>query len=125
VDPNPAPPRCPTCHQVIRNSTPRVAATVTTRGGSGTVNSDGDEPLGRGQLRGWVEQFINAQPGHEFTPGTIAEALGAQHGRTISPGAVLNNCRTLAMNGQIQVVRQEPFTVTANKPPDNDRSGQQ
>jgi len=118
VDPNPAPPRCPTCHQVIRNSTPKAAtATPRTSGTSGgTVNSDGNEPLGRGVLSAWTEEFINANPGHEFTPGTIAEALGAQHGRTISSGAVLNNCRTLAMNGQVTVVRQQPFTVTANKP---------
>jgi len=118
VDPNPAPPRCPTCHQVIRSSTPKAAtATVRTSGtGGGTVNSDGNEPLGRGVLSAWTEEFINAHPGHEFTPGTIAEALGAQHGRTISSGAVLNNCRTLAMNGQITVVRQQPFTVTATKP---------
>jgi len=118
VDPNPAPPRCPTCHQVIRNSTPK-AATATIRSGgsaSSTVNADGSEPLGRGVLRAWTEEFINANHGHEFTPGTIAEALGAQHGRTISSGAVLNNCRTLAMNDQITVVLQEPFTVTANKP---------
>lgn len=118
VDPNPAPPpRCPTCHQVIRNSTPKTAtATPRSGGSSGTVNSDGNEPLGRGVLSAWTEEFINANPGHEFTPGTIADALGAQHGRTISSGAVLNNCRTLAMNDQITVVRQQPFTVTANKP---------
>jgi len=117
VDPNPAPPRCPTCHQVIRNSTPKTAtATVRSGGSASTVNSDGNEPLGRGVLSAWTEEFINANPGHEFTPGTIAEALGAQHGRTISSGAVLNNCRTLAMNDQITVVRQQPFTVTANKP---------
>ena len=118
VDPNPAPPRCPTCHQVIRSSTPKAATATPRTSGTrgGTVNSDGNEPLGRGVLSAWTEEFINANPGHEFTPGTIAEALGAQHGRTISSGAVLNNCRTLAMSGQITVVRQQPFTVTANKP---------
>ncbi|MEH1129418.1 helix-turn-helix domain-containing protein [Micromonospora sp. CPCC 206061] len=99
--------------------TPGVAATTGRSSASGTVNSDGNEPLGRGVLRGWVAEFINARPGHDLTPGAIAEALGAQYSRTISTGAVLNNCRTLAMNDQIRVVRQEPFTVTANKPADN------
>jgi hypothetical protein len=98
-----------------------LAATTGRSTTSGTVNADGNEPLGRGVLRGWVAEFINARPGHDLTPGAIAEALAAQHGRTISTGAVLNNCRTLAMNDQIRVVRQEPFTVTANKPTNDDQ----
>ncbi|MCW6003718.1 MarR family transcriptional regulator [Micromonospora sp. CPCC 205371] len=98
-----------------------MAATTGRSTTSGTVNSDGNEPLGRGVLRGWVAEFINARRGHDLTPGAIADALAAQHGRTISTGAVLNNCRTLAMNNRIRVVRQEPFTVTANKPTNDDQ----
>jgi hypothetical protein len=116
VDPNPAPPRCPTCGQVIRTGTPKAATATPRGGGSGTVNSDGNEPLGRNVLRGWVLEFINSQPGHVFTPQTIADALGMQHGREISSGAVRNNCTALAAAGQIQLATETPLAFTANPP---------
>ncbi len=120
VDPNPAPPRCPTCHQVIRANTPKTtAASRTATGTTGTVNSDGNEPLGRNILRGWVLEFINSHPGHVFTPQTIADALGVQHGREISSGAVRNNCTTLAAAGQLLLATESPLAFTANPPADS------
>ena len=110
VDPNPAPERCPTCGQVIR----ATRTTTASANGSGAVNNDGNQPLARNVLRGWVLEFINAHPGHVFTPQDIATELSAQHGRDISSGAVRNNCTTLAAGGQIQLATETPLAFTAN-----------
>jgi hypothetical protein len=113
VDPNPAPPRCESCGQIIRGAVPKATA-ATPRAGTSTVNADGSEALGRNVLRGWVLDFINAHPGHVLTPQTIADQLGAAHGREISSGAVRNNCTTLAAAGQIQLATESPLAFTAN-----------
>jgi hypothetical protein len=115
VDPNPAPPRCHACGQVIRTPKAQTGSAATARGGaSGSVNSDGNEPLGRNVLRGWVLEFIDSHPGHVFTPQTLADELGALHGREISSGAVRNNCTTLAAAGQIALATETPLAFTAN-----------
>jgi DNA-binding transcriptional ArsR family regulator len=112
VDPNPPAPRCPTCGQVIRPARTSPAAA-----GRAGVNGDGAEPLGRNVLRGAVLEFINAHPGHVFTPQTIADELGARLGRVISSGAVRNNCTTLAAAGAIQLATETPLAFTATSSP--------
>jgi hypothetical protein len=109
VDPNPAPPRCATCGQVIRMARPRPAASA-----DRAANSDGNEPLARNVLRSWVLDFVNTNPGRAFTPQDIATELSARHNRVISGGAVRNNCTTLAAAGQIRLASTTPQTFTAN-----------
>ena len=116
VDPNPAPERCPTCGQVIRASRTSTAGSAN---GSGAVNNDGSQPLARGVLRGWVLEFINAHPGHEFTPQDIATELSAQHNREISSGAVRNNCTKAAAAGRIVLVSDTPLTFAHPAQDDN------
>jgi hypothetical protein len=117
VDPNPTPERCPTCGQAIRAGRSTAAAT-----GPSAVNNDGNQPLGRNVLRNWVLEFINAHPGHEFTPQDIAAELAAQHGREISSGAVRNNCTTLAAAGQVLLASESPLAFSAN-PTEPDENG--
>jgi hypothetical protein len=112
VDPNPAPERCPTCGQVVR--TQRTANAGTTTRESAPLNDDGNEPLARNVLRGWVHQFINDHPAHVLTPQDIATELSARHHRVISSGAVRNNCTTLAAAGQIQLVTETPLAFATN-----------
>ena len=61
-----------------------------------------------------VLNFLNAHPGHTFTPQDIATELSTQHHRVISNGAVRNNCTTLAAAGQIQLATETPLAFTAN-----------
>lgn len=123
VDPNPAAERCPTCGQVIRATRTRGAGAGVAREPA-PLNSDGSEPLGRNVLRGMVLDFINAHPGHVFTPQDIATEVSARHNRTISNGAVRNNCTTLAAAGQIQLATETPLAFTANPTPPDSDSGQ-
>ncbi|GAA1370279.1 MarR family transcriptional regulator [Catellatospora chokoriensis] len=123
VDPSPEPPRCPACQQVIRqgqNANPRSAGTGTPRQQGTTTNSDGSAKFGPGELRALVKAFINEHPGHELTVGTIQRELQVRLGRAISPGAVRNNCASLAAAGDCQLVTDEPYTVTANPAPATD-----
>jgi hypothetical protein len=113
VAPNPAPERCPTCGQVIRATRSFAGLDRTTRDPS-PLNSDGSEPFGRGVLRSMVLDFINAHPGHTFTPQDIATELSNRHQRAISNGAVRNNCTTLAAAGQLQLASEVPLAFTAN-----------
>lgn len=125
VDPNPAPPRCPTCNQVIRAA--RAASTpATSSSGTRTTNNGGDEAFGRGELRTHTLKFINARPGHVLTPQVIASGLEIELGRTaISSGAVRNNCTTLAAAGQITLASETPLAFTAITQPADDNGSEQ
>ena len=162
VDPNPEPPRCALCLQVIRGvtSTPAAVAAVqslirpdgtlhivdtddtthvvalptrlpprsinnrpSTLGqrGDGTVNADGNQPFARGELERLTIDVLAANPGRAMTPQEIATAISAQlGGRTVSSGAVRNNCTKAAATGNtIQLVSDAPLTFLFPAP-DND-----
>ncbi|SCG58413.1 IclR helix-turn-helix domain-containing protein [Micromonospora echinaurantiaca] len=152
VDPNPEPPRCPLCYQVIRGvaTTPSAAATVLPlirpdgtlhvvgpdgethvvtlptrtpiraagvarsvgRRSDGTVNADGSQPFGRGELEKLTLDVLAANPGRAMTPQDIATVLGGQLGRIVSSGAVRNNCTKAAAAGRILLVSDTPLTFT-------------
>lgn len=109
VDPNPAPPRCPHCGQVIRS--PRTPNRVTSSGGETTVNADGNAPFGRGELERLTLQYLAERPGLTLTPQEIASGLSTQlGGREISSGAVRNNCTKLGAAGHIDLVSDSPLS---------------
>ncbi len=152
VDPNPEPPRCPLCFQMIRGVTstpaavaamqslirtdgtlhvvgpddethvvtlptrlpPRPLNTTTStvgRRSDVTVNADGNQPFGRGELEKLSVAVLAANPGHPMTPQEIATAISAQlGGRNVSSGAVRNNCTKAAAAGTIQLVSEAPLT---------------
>ncbi|PWU45590.1 hypothetical protein DLJ47_34205 [Micromonospora sp. S4605] len=152
VDPNPEPPRCPLCYQVIRGlaTTPSATATVLPlirpdgtlhvvgpegethvvtlptrtptrasgvarsvgRRSDGTANADGSQPFGRGELEKLTLDVLAANPGRAMTPQDIATVLGGQLGRTVSSGAVRNNCTKAAAAGRILLVSDTPLTFT-------------
>lgn len=158
VDPNPEPPRCPLCHQVIRGlaNTPSATATVlplirpdgtlhivgpdgethvvtlptrTPNRAAGvarsvgrrsdvTVNADGSQPFGRGELEKLTLDVLAANPGREMTPQDIATVIGGQLGRTVSSGAVRNNCTKAAAAGRILLVSDTPLTFAYPAQPD-------
>ena len=124
VDPNPAPERCPTCHQVIRPARSAATGSSTSHDGTRQINGDGSEPFKRGELEQLVEDFINQHPGHSFTPQDIANELTARHGREISSGAVRNNCTKLAAAGKAQLASESPLAFTANPTPPADDNAQ-
>ncbi|WP_327038098.1 MarR family winged helix-turn-helix transcriptional regulator [Micromonospora maris] len=159
VDPNPEPPRCPLCRQVIRGlantpsataavlplirpdgtlhivgpdgethivtlptrTTPRAASTTRTvaRSGDGTVNADGNQPFGRGELERLTLDYLAANPGHPMTPQDIATALAAQLNRAVSNGAVRNNLTKAAAAGRILLVSDNPLTFVHPAPTDS------
>ncbi|MCP2323390.1 hypothetical protein HDA40_001897 [Hamadaea flava] len=110
VDPNPEPPRCPTCGQTIKQ-----ARTNQLHAGSGApgVNNDGSAKFAPGELATAVEGFLGAHAGHIFSPQTITKELESQLGRSISSGAVANACHTLVKTGKARVIGETPFTVTS------------
>ncbi|MFE9694359.1 MarR family transcriptional regulator [Micromonospora sp. NPDC005806] len=150
VDPNPEPPRCPLCLQVIRGvaNTPSATAAVLPlirpdgtlhvvgpdgdthvvtlptrpstrtsgaarsvgRRGDVTVNADGSQPFGRGELEKLTLDVLAANPGRAMSPQDIATAIGGQLGRTVSSGAVRNNCTKAAAAGRILLVSDTPLT---------------
>ncbi|MFG3602450.1 helix-turn-helix domain-containing protein [Micromonospora chersina] len=157
VDPNPQPPRCPLCHQVIRGLATAPSATLAVlplirpdgtlhvvgpdgethvvtlptrtrptgvarsgaRRGDGTVNTDGSQPFGRGELEKLTLDVLAANPGRAMTPQDIATAIGGQLGRTVSSGAVRNNCTKAAAAGRIRLVSDAPLTFAHPTPADN------
>lgn len=156
VDPNPEPPRCPLCHQVIRGqitspsataavqplirpdgtlhvvgpdgqthivtlptrTPPRIPGVARSSGvrGDGTVNADGSQPFARGELEKLTLDVMAAHPGKPMTPQDIATAISAQLGRTVSPGAVRNNCTKAAAAGRIVMVSDTPLTFADPAP---------
>ncbi|MEU2167966.1 helix-turn-helix domain-containing protein [Micromonospora chersina] len=163
VDPNPQPPRCPLCHQVIRRlaNTPSATAAVLPlirpdgtlhvvgpdgethvvtlptrtratglgrsvgRRGDGTVNTDGSQPFGRGELEKLTLDVLAANPGRAMTPQDIATAIGGQLGRTVSSGAVRNNCTKAAAAGRILLVSDAPLTFAHPTPADDGTASEQ
>jgi hypothetical protein len=161
VDPNPEPPRCALCLQVIRGvtSTPAAVAAVqslirtdgtlhvvgaddevhvvklptrlpprslnnspTTVGhrSDATVNADGNQPFGRGELEKLTITVLAANPGQAMTPQEIATAISAKlGGRSVSSGAVRNNCTKAAAAGHIQLVSEAPLTFVFEAPEDD------
>ena len=160
VDPNPQPPRCPLCHQVIRGAADAASATarvqrliqpdgtlhvlgpdgetrvvalpqrtpsptprtigMTARHGDGTVNADGSQPFGRGELEKLTLDVLAAHPGRAMTPQDIAGEISRRLGRTVSSGAVRNNCTKAAAAGRILLVSDTPLSFAYPAPTDND-----
>ena len=60
--------------QVVRQQQRHVAE----RSGDGTVNADGNQPFGRGELERLTLDYLAASPGRQMTPQDIATALAAQ-----------------------------------------------
>ncbi|MEV0717769.1 MarR family transcriptional regulator [Asanoa sp. NPDC050611] len=75
-----------------------------------TVNADGSQPFNRGELEKLTLDVLAANPGRAMTPQEIATAIGAQLGRTVSSGAVRNNCTKAAAAGRIVMVSDAPLT---------------
>ncbi|WP_144118356.1 winged helix-turn-helix domain-containing protein [Catellatospora sichuanensis] len=151
VDPNPEPPRCPLCFQVIKGLTesPETVAqvqplvrpdgtlhilaedgtthTVTlpkrtpirttgfatagaVRRTDITVNADGSQPFGKGELERLTFDTLQANAGQTMTPQDIATSISAQlGGRAVSSGAVRNNCGKLGAAGRILMVSESPW----------------
>jgi hypothetical protein len=163
VDPNPAPPRCPLCLQVIRgledapsaattvlpllvrpdgtlhvvapNGTTHVvtlpkqtpprrqgAATTAGRRSDSTANGDGSQPFGRGELERLTLEYLAARPGEALTPQDIATGIGAALGRTVSSGAVRNNCTKLGSAGRVVMVSDAPLKFAFPKADDAEQS---
>ncbi|MCM0673673.1 MarR family transcriptional regulator [Micromonospora phytophila] len=158
VDPNPEPPRCPLCHQVIRHlaNTPSATAAVlplirpdgtlhvvgpdgdthvvtlptrtpprapgitgsTSRRSDVSINADGSQPFGRGELEKLTLDILAAHPGRAMTPQDIATAISGQLARAVSSGAVRNNCTKAAAAGRIVLVSDAPLTFAYPAQPD-------
>jgi DNA-binding MarR family transcriptional regulator len=158
VDPNPEPPRCALCFQVIRGvtSTPAAVAAVQSliradatlhivgpddethivtlptrlpprslntgprtvgRSSDMTVNADGSQPFGRGELEKLTVAVLADNPGRPMTPQEIATAISATlSGRNVSSGAVRNNCTKAAAAGSILLVSEAPLTFILPAP---------
>ena len=71
------------------------------------------ERLGKGALRGLVEDFLREHPGQEFGPTALSKALHR------SAGAINNACEKLVAEGYAHRARQAPKRFTL----DPDESG--
>ncbi|MFI5490527.1 helix-turn-helix domain-containing protein [Micromonospora echinaurantiaca] len=89
------------------------------RRSDGTANADGSQPFGRGELEKLTLDVLAANPGRAMTPQDIATVLGGQLGRTVSSGAVRNNCTKAAAAGRILLVSDTPLTFTYPAPADS------
>ncbi|MGW3607384.1 MarR family transcriptional regulator [Micromonospora sp. NPDC005161] len=159
VDPNPEPPRCPLCYQVIRGlatapsttaavlplirpdgtlhvvgpngethivtlplRTPARAPGITGSVGrriDATLNADGSQPFGRGELEKLTLDVLAANMGRAMSPQDIATAISGQLGRAVSSGAVRNNCTKAAAAGRIALVSDAPLTFAYPAQPDH------
>ncbi|QDY09481.1 winged helix-turn-helix transcriptional regulator [Micromonospora sp. HM134] len=98
-------------HIVVLPTRPTLrAASTTTRGGDATVNADGSQPFGRGELERLTLDYLAAHPGRQMTPQDITTALAAQLNRAVSNGAVRNNLTKAAAAGRILLVADNPLT---------------
>jgi len=103
-------------------TTPRAASTTRPLGrasGDGTVNADGNQPFGRGELERLTLDYLAASPGRQMTPQDIATALAAQLNRAVSNGAVRNNLTKAAAAGRILLVSDNPLTFVHPAPTDS------
>jgi hypothetical protein len=86
-----------------------------------TVNTDGNQPFGRGELEKLTIAVLADNPGQPMTPQEIATAISAKSGgRTVSSGAVRNNCTKAAAAGNILLVSEAPLTFVFPNPPVSD-----
>ncbi|MGH3833747.1 MAG: MarR family transcriptional regulator, partial [Pseudonocardiaceae bacterium] len=90
---------------------PTTSATPT---GTGAAASNKAIPgqtarLGKGALRGMVEDYLTERPGEQFSPSAIGKALGR------SSGAVANALEKLAADGYALQIQDKPkrFAATA------------
>ena len=167
VDPNPEPPRCALCLQVIRGVTSIPAAmaavqnlirpdgtlhvvgtddevhvvTLPTRLSSRplhnsrrpvgrrsdvTVNAYGNQPFGRGELEKLTIAVVAEKPGQPMTPQEIATTISAKlGGRTVSAGAVRNNCTKAAAAGNILLFSEAPLMFVSPAPVVQDSTTEQ
>ncbi|MFI9641403.1 helix-turn-helix domain-containing protein [Micromonospora sp. NPDC051925] len=85
-------------------------ATVGTRRTDATINADGSQPFGRGELERLTFDTLKANPGRTMTPQEIATSISSQlGGRAVSSGAVRNNCGKLGAAGRIVMVSEVPW----------------
>ncbi|MBB5871943.1 DNA-binding MarR family transcriptional regulator [Allocatelliglobosispora scoriae] len=167
VDPNPEPPRCPVCFQVVKGlaESPEAVAQImplirpdgtlhvvaedgtahvvtlpkrmptrttgfatagTVRRTDVTVNADGSQPFGKGDLERLTFETLKANPGRTMTPQDIATAISAQlGGRAVSSGAVRNNCGKLGSAGRILMVSESPWSFQFPTPAEDNGSAEQ
>jgi nitric oxide reductase NorQ protein len=73
----------------------------------------GRRRLGSGELRAMVLAHLTEHPGHSFTPGELAHALGGR-----STGAIGNALETLVERGRVTCTHTRPrrFAATAGLP---------
>jgi len=88
--------------------------TSTTPTNAGTTMPDGAGKaarLGKGALRGMVEDYLTEHPGEQFSPSVIGKALGR------SSGAVSNALDKLVADGYAVQTQEKPKRFTANTIP--------
>ncbi|MDG6108787.1 helix-turn-helix domain-containing protein [Dactylosporangium aurantiacum] len=101
---------------------PQGATTTVSRRTDSTANGDGNQPFGRGELERLTFEYLAARPGEPLTPQEIATGIGAALGRTVSSGAVRNNCTKLGSTGRVVLVSDAPLTFTFPKTDDAEQS---
>jgi biotin operon repressor len=88
--------------------------TPSTPTSAGTMMPDGAGKaarLGKGALRGMVEDYLTEHPGEQFSPSAIGKALGR------SSGAVSNALDKLAADGYAVQTQEKPKRFTAKSIP--------
>ncbi|MGW5646221.1 MarR family transcriptional regulator [Saccharopolyspora sp. NPDC003752] len=77
--------------------------------------------LGKGELRGLIEDFLIDHPGEEFGPTAIAKALTASTGKPRSSGAVNNGLEKLVAEGYAIKTQNSPkrFRIAKTDEPAN------
>jgi DNA-binding transcriptional ArsR family regulator len=88
-----------------------------------TVNADGNQPFGRGELENLTIAVLADHPGQPMTPQEIATEISAKlGGRNVSSGAVRNNCTKAAATGNILLASDAPLTFVFPAPDDDDNA---
>ncbi|SCE63584.1 IclR helix-turn-helix domain-containing protein [Micromonospora matsumotoense] len=101
-------------------------ATVGTRRTDATINADGSQPFGRGELERLTFDTLKANPGRTMTPQEIATSISSQlGGRAVSSGAVRNNCGKLGAAGRIVMVSEVPWAFQFPAPAEVDGDADQ
>jgi hypothetical protein len=97
---------CPTCDRPMpRRNTVNVGRTAgPTRAG---LNGDGQQVLGKNELRDIVRGFLAEHPGHEFTAGDISKEINR------SSGAIANALNKLVISGDAILVNDAPMKYSA------------
>ena len=99
---------CPHCHRAMPRRANAVQVRRTPAGPTAPgQNSDGQQTLGKNELRTIVRDFLRQHPGHEFTSGTIAREIGR------SSGAIGNALAKLVISGEALLVSEAPMKYSA------------